>query len=68
MEVLVEGPGILRTLNMLLMDDTELVSPATNGLVERKGSLQHSDERMAARSERQRVEGAGEDEEATQQQ
>ena len=37
--------------------------PVTDGLVEGIGILQHSDGRMAARSERQRVEGAGDGEE-----
>jgi hypothetical protein len=36
--------------------------PVTDGLVEGTGRLQHSDGRMAARSERQRVEGAGDGE------
>jgi hypothetical protein len=36
--------------------------PVTDGLVEGTGNLQHSDGRMAARSERQCVEGAGDGE------
>ena len=36
--------------------------PVTDGLVEGPGTLQHSDGRMAARSERQCVEGAGDGE------
>ena len=39
--------------------------PVTDGLVEGTGKLQHSDGRMAARSERQCVEGAGDGEKVT---